>query len=80
MAVALAMREQGADGNDLLDRLAADARLRARPRRRSPALLGEPLDFVGTARGPGRGLRRPGRRGRGAATPTPPTYRPEPIL
>jgi adenylosuccinate lyase len=48
VAVALAMREQGAAGNDLLDRLAADERL---PLDRSAleALVGAPLSFVGTA-------------------------------
>jgi adenylosuccinate lyase len=48
VAVALAMREQGAAGNDLLDRLAADPRL---PLERSALddLVGEPITFVGTA-------------------------------
>ena len=48
VAVALGMREHGAAGNDLLDRLAADDRL---PLDRSAldALVGEPLTFVGTA-------------------------------
>ena len=48
VSVALAMREQGAVENDLLDRLAADDRL---PLDRSAldALVGEPLSFVGTA-------------------------------
>lgn len=48
VSVALAMRELGAAGNDLLDRLAADDRL---PLDRSAldALVGEPLTFVGTA-------------------------------
>ena len=51
MAVALAMREQGSEGNDLLDRLAADARLGLDRRRRSTGALAEPLDFVGHAAG-----------------------------
>jgi adenylosuccinate lyase len=48
VAVALAMREVGAVANDLLDRLAGDARL---PLDRSQLddLVGEPLSFVGTA-------------------------------
>jgi adenylosuccinate lyase len=48
VAVALAMREQGAAGNDLLDRLAADDRLPL-DRAALQALVGAPLGFVGTA-------------------------------
>ena len=48
VAVALAMREQGATDNDLLDRLAADPRLPL-DRPALEALVGEPLSFVGTA-------------------------------
>ena len=48
VAVALGMREQGAAGNDLLDRLAADPRLPL-DRPSLDALVGEPLTFVGTA-------------------------------
>ncbi|MFI5309168.1 MAG: adenylosuccinate lyase, partial [Polyangiales bacterium] len=48
-AVALAMREQGASDNDLLERLAADGRLRLQ-RDQLAALLAEPIDFVGAAR------------------------------
>ena len=48
VAVALAMREQGAADNDLLDRLAADDRLRL-DRAALDAAVGEPLSFVGTA-------------------------------
>ncbi len=48
MAVALAMRESGAPGNDLLDRLAADERLPL-DRAALTDLVGEPLTFVGTA-------------------------------
>jgi adenylosuccinate lyase len=48
VAVALAMREQAAPGNDLLDRLAADDRLPL-DRAALAALVGEPLSFVGTA-------------------------------
>jgi adenylosuccinate lyase len=48
VAVALAMREQGADHNDLLDRLAADPRI---PLDRAvlETLLGDPRSFTGTA-------------------------------
>jgi adenylosuccinate lyase len=48
VAVALAMREQGAPDNDLLERLAADDRLPL-DRAALDALVGEPLAFVGTA-------------------------------
>ena len=48
VAVALAMREEGAAGNDLLDRLAADDRLPL-DRAALDGLVGEPLRFVGTA-------------------------------
>ncbi len=49
VAVALAMREQGAERNDLVDRLAADARLPLE-RDQVQGLLDEPLAFVGAAR------------------------------
>ncbi len=48
VAVALAMRERRAPSNDLLDRLAADARLPL-DRAALDELVGEPLTFVGTA-------------------------------
>jgi len=48
VAVALAMREQGAADNDLLDRLAADERLPL-DRAALDELVGDPLTFVGTA-------------------------------
>ena len=48
VAVALAMREQGAPANDLLDRLAADPRLPL-DRTALVALVGEPLSLVGAA-------------------------------
>ncbi len=48
VAVALGMREHGAAGNDLLDRLAADDRLPL-DRASLDALVGEPLTFVGNA-------------------------------
>ena len=48
VAVALAMREQGAAANDLLDRLAADDRLPL-DRPALDALVGAPITFVGTA-------------------------------
>ena len=49
VAVALEMREEGAEGNDLLDRLAADARLGLGPDQLAGVVAG-PLDFVGRAR------------------------------
>ena len=48
MAVALAMRE-GSHDNDLLDRLAADARL-GLSREQLDALIAEPMEFTGAAR------------------------------
>jgi len=48
VAVALAMRESGLDGNDLFDRLAADARL-GLSREQLDALVDEPLSFTGAA-------------------------------
>jgi len=48
VAVALELREQGRDDNDLLDRLATDERL-GLGRDELDAALGEPLSFVGTA-------------------------------
>jgi adenylosuccinate lyase len=48
VAVALAMREEGAGENDLFDRLARDARLPL-DRAALDALAGAPLAFVGTA-------------------------------
>jgi adenylosuccinate lyase len=48
VAVALAMREQGATGNDLFDRLAADPRLRL-SRAEIDALVADRTGFVGAA-------------------------------
>ena len=48
VAVAKEMREAGAEGNDLLDRLATEPAL-GLGRTQIDAALGEPLDFVGTA-------------------------------
>jgi adenylosuccinate lyase len=48
VAAALRLREQGAEGNDLLDRLAADPRLGLAPDELA-GVLANPLDFVGTA-------------------------------
>jgi adenylosuccinate lyase len=48
VAVALAMREQGAAGNDLLARLAADARLGLSSDDLA-AVVAEPITFVGAA-------------------------------
>jgi adenylosuccinate lyase len=50
VAAALRLREEGAEGNDLLDRLAADPRLGLAPDELA-GVLAEPLDFVGTAPG-----------------------------
>lgn len=49
VAVALAMREQGAADNDLLDRLGADARL-GLDRQTLDELISTPLEFTGAAR------------------------------
>jgi adenylosuccinate lyase len=49
VAVALAMRESGAAGNDLFDRLAADPRLPLDATQLT-ALLADPLSFTGAAR------------------------------
>jgi len=48
VAAALRLREEGAEGNDLLDRLAADPRLGLAPDELA-GVLASPLDFVGTA-------------------------------
>jgi adenylosuccinate lyase len=48
VAVALAMRESGLDGNDLFDRLAGDARL-GLSREQLDDLVDEPLSFTGAA-------------------------------
>src|SRR5262249_30478283 len=48
VGVALAMREQGAAGNDLFDRLAADARL-GLSRAEIDALVADPREFAGMA-------------------------------
>ena len=77
--VALAMREKGAEGNDLLDRLAADAAARARPATTLDALVADPLEFTGAAVGAGRRGRRRGGGGRSRA-PGRRGYSPAPIL
>jgi adenylosuccinate lyase len=48
VAVALAQREQGIEGNDLLERLAADPRLRLTPADVAAAVA-DPLSFTGAA-------------------------------
>jgi adenylosuccinate lyase len=48
VAVALAMREHGAVGNDLFDRLAADSRL-GLSRAQLDALVADPTSFTGAA-------------------------------
>ncbi|MCL2731867.1 MAG: adenylosuccinate lyase [Actinomycetia bacterium] len=50
VAAALAMREQGTEGNDLLDRLAGDARIPL-DRAALQGLMGEPITFTGAATG-----------------------------
>jgi adenylosuccinate lyase len=50
VSVALAMREQGAEKNDLLERLASDSRLGLK-KTALQELLGKPLEFVGAAQG-----------------------------
>jgi adenylosuccinate lyase len=48
VAVALELREKGIEGNDLLDRLAADSRLRL-TRADLDAIVADPLSFTGAA-------------------------------
>ena len=48
VAVALEMREQGSEGNDLINRLAADPRL-GLDLDALNAALGSPIEFVGNA-------------------------------
>ena len=48
VTVALELREKGAEGNDLLDRLAADTRLRL-SRADLDAIVADPLSFTGAA-------------------------------
>jgi adenylosuccinate lyase len=48
VSVALAMREQGAEGNDLLEQLAGDSRLGLK-KSALQELFGRPLEFVGAA-------------------------------
>ncbi len=78
VAVALAMREKGAEGNDLLDRLAGDERLGLDDGVLA-GLVSEPIDFVGTA--PRQVTAFVARVEPLVATdPAAGTYRPEPIL
>jgi adenylosuccinate lyase len=78
VAVALAQREKGAEGNDLVERLGRDERF---PLSESQiaALLTEPLDFVGDAR---RQVRRVVDRVETVVRrfPDAAAYQPEPIL
>src|SRR5207248_7069671 len=48
VTVALALREKGVEGNDLLDRLAADTRLHL-SRADLDAIVADPLSFTGAA-------------------------------
>jgi adenylosuccinate lyase len=78
VAVALAQREKGVEGNDLVERLGRDDRFPL-SETQLQSLLTEPLDFVGDAR---RQVQRVVERiGRVVAThPEAATYVPEPIL
>ena len=66
VASALAMREQGAERNELLDKLAADERIPL-DRAQLDALMADKLSFTGAAGRPGRRRRRPDRGDRQAA-------------
>ena len=78
VSVALGMREQGSEQNDLLDRLASDARL-GLDGDALAAAVGEPLSFVGTApRQVEAFVRRVDKVV--ASDPEAAAYRPEPIL
>ena len=80
VAVALAMREAGGrGGDDLLDRLAADARLRARRATSSTPLLAEPLVVRRRGRRQVEPVRRAGRQGRRRHPRPPPTPRADPV-
>jgi adenylosuccinate lyase len=48
VAAALRLREQGAEGNDLLERLGSDPRLHLEPDELA-GILAHPIDFVGAA-------------------------------
>jgi adenylosuccinate lyase len=78
VAVALAQREKGAEGNDLLERLGRDERFPL-TETQLQSLLTEPLDFVGDAR---RQVARVVARVEGVVErhPAAATYQPEPIL
>ncbi|HYU66550.1 MAG TPA: adenylosuccinate lyase [Jatrophihabitantaceae bacterium] len=76
VAVALEMREKGADGNDLLARLAADSRL-ALSIADLDAVLAEPLSFTGVARAQ---VARVVAAVDARMTPEAAAYQPEPIL
>ena len=78
VAVALARRE-GAEGNDLVARLAADARLAGLDQATLAAALGEPLAFVGNAPAQVAAFVRQVE-GVAADHPGAGEYRPEPIL
>ncbi len=77
-AVALAMRERGAGGNDLLDRLATDKRL-GLDRSQLEQALAEPLQFVGAARAQTQSFVREVQ-GWLARHPNTRSYRPDPLL
>jgi adenylosuccinate lyase len=77
-AVALAMRERGAAGNDLLERLAGDARLGLR-RDQLDGALAQPLQFVGAAQAQTRAFVR-AVEALIARSPEAASYRPDPML
>jgi adenylosuccinate lyase len=77
-AVALAMRERGEGGNDLLDRLASDSRL-GLDRAQLDRALAEPLQFVGAARAQTLAFVREAQ-SLLARHPDAKTYRPDPLL
>jgi adenylosuccinate lyase len=78
VAVALEMREKGADRNDLFERLAADSRLGLSAEQLS-TLLAEPITFTGAAREQVAAVVT-AVEARLAAEPGAATYQPEPIL
>jgi adenylosuccinate lyase len=77
-AVALAMRERGERGNDLLDRLASDSRL-GLGRDQLDRALAEPLQFVGAARAQTQAFVREAQ-SLLARHPQASTYQPDPLL
>ena len=79
VASALAMREQGAERNELLDRLAADERIPL-DRAQLDALMADQLSFTGAAARPGDVPWSPVSRRSPSSTRRPPAYTPGAIL